>query len=410
MAAFRGASIMGGRRVPFEAPVARACRRHVCAGSAGAPGPAPSMRHGHFPQEIRRAVGRARGTAAPGRLLREPGFGVRRCSARALAARPRRPGRRSRHPARARALCDARAIEPQHAVLEVRRRAGRDHRPSRLHPALPRGRPRRPPPVRFAGLRRREPGTGRAGARLAGAGRVRCAARRAAHRARTYGSPAVVAVPGHPPAPEHARHVRRQADFDCRPAPPGTRGLRRRRATDPAQRPGRPRARAGVRGGRQQCPDAGQGVRRGAEGVDPLLGKRRGGAGRRPLRRVVRQPVGAILAGPPRVRPVLHGEGRERQVRQAPAQFRRGRRLRRARQRPRELARSGPRVRALRPAGHGARRPHGAPEPAGGVAALRPAFAAFAGVPGRRPDLVVRFGRGPTLPPSLRRPVQAVLL
>lgn len=44
------------------------------------------------------------------------------------------------------------------------------------------------------------------------------------------------------------------------------------------------------------------------------------------------------------------------------------------------------------------------------VAALRPAFAAFAGVPGRRPDLVVRFGRGPTLPPSLRRPVQAVLL
>lgn len=44
------------------------------------------------------------------------------------------------------------------------------------------------------------------------------------------------------------------------------------------------------------------------------------------------------------------------------------------------------------------------------VAALRPAFAAFLGTPGRRPDLVVRFGRGPTLPPSLRRPVQAVLV
>lgn len=44
------------------------------------------------------------------------------------------------------------------------------------------------------------------------------------------------------------------------------------------------------------------------------------------------------------------------------------------------------------------------------VAALRPRFAAFLGIPGRRPDLVVRFGRGPTLPPSLRRPVQAVLV
>jgi hypothetical protein len=43
------------------------------------------------------------------------------------------------------------------------------------------------------------------------------------------------------------------------------------------------------------------------------------------------------------------------------------------------------------------------------VAALRPQFAGFLGLPGRRPDLVVRFGRGPTLPPSLRRPVQAVL-
>lgn len=43
------------------------------------------------------------------------------------------------------------------------------------------------------------------------------------------------------------------------------------------------------------------------------------------------------------------------------------------------------------------------------VPTLRPQFAAFLGVGNRRPDLVVRFGRGPKLPPSLRRPVQAVL-
>ena len=44
------------------------------------------------------------------------------------------------------------------------------------------------------------------------------------------------------------------------------------------------------------------------------------------------------------------------------------------------------------------------------VPALRPQFATFLGVGSRRPDLVVRFGRGPKLPPSLRRPVQAVLI
>jgi hypothetical protein len=44
------------------------------------------------------------------------------------------------------------------------------------------------------------------------------------------------------------------------------------------------------------------------------------------------------------------------------------------------------------------------------VSALRPQFAAFLGVGGHRPDLVVRFGRGPTMPPSLRRPMQAVLV
>ena len=36
------------------------------------------------------------------------------------------------------------------------------------------------------------------------------------------------------------------------------------------------------------------------------------------------------------------------------------------------------------------------------VQALRPSFADFLGVDGRRPDLVVRIGRGRTLPPSLR--------
>ena len=44
------------------------------------------------------------------------------------------------------------------------------------------------------------------------------------------------------------------------------------------------------------------------------------------------------------------------------------------------------------------------------VAALRPPFAAALGLSGQRPDLVVRFGRGPLLPRSLRRPVDAVLI
>jgi hypothetical protein len=44
------------------------------------------------------------------------------------------------------------------------------------------------------------------------------------------------------------------------------------------------------------------------------------------------------------------------------------------------------------------------------VAAVRPPFAAALGLAGQRPDLVVRFGRGPTLPPSLRRPVEAVMV
>ncbi len=44
------------------------------------------------------------------------------------------------------------------------------------------------------------------------------------------------------------------------------------------------------------------------------------------------------------------------------------------------------------------------------VATLRPQFASFLGIGERRPDLVVRFGRGPKLPASLRRPVEDVLV
>jgi nitroreductase len=44
------------------------------------------------------------------------------------------------------------------------------------------------------------------------------------------------------------------------------------------------------------------------------------------------------------------------------------------------------------------------------VVALRKSFAAELGFGQRRPDLVVRFGRGPRMPPSLRRPVDAVLV
>ncbi len=43
------------------------------------------------------------------------------------------------------------------------------------------------------------------------------------------------------------------------------------------------------------------------------------------------------------------------------------------------------------------------------VSALRPQFAAHLGITNGRPDLVVRFGRGPKMPQSLRRPVEAVL-
>lgn len=44
------------------------------------------------------------------------------------------------------------------------------------------------------------------------------------------------------------------------------------------------------------------------------------------------------------------------------------------------------------------------------VGAIRPQFASAFGLGNQRPDLVVRFGRGPAMPLSMRRPVQAVLV
>jgi hypothetical protein len=44
------------------------------------------------------------------------------------------------------------------------------------------------------------------------------------------------------------------------------------------------------------------------------------------------------------------------------------------------------------------------------VQAVRPNFATAFGLNGQRPDLVARFGRGPEMPYSLRRPVEAVLV
>jgi len=44
------------------------------------------------------------------------------------------------------------------------------------------------------------------------------------------------------------------------------------------------------------------------------------------------------------------------------------------------------------------------------VSELRSQFASWLGIGNRRPDLVVRFGRGPMMPPSLRRPVEEVII
>lgn len=43
------------------------------------------------------------------------------------------------------------------------------------------------------------------------------------------------------------------------------------------------------------------------------------------------------------------------------------------------------------------------------VRSIRPEFASFLNVGGKRPDLVVRFGRGPEMPRSLRRPLENVI-
>ena len=44
------------------------------------------------------------------------------------------------------------------------------------------------------------------------------------------------------------------------------------------------------------------------------------------------------------------------------------------------------------------------------VPALRAQFADFLGIGARRPDLVIRIGRGREMPRSLRRPVKDVLV
>jgi hypothetical protein len=44
------------------------------------------------------------------------------------------------------------------------------------------------------------------------------------------------------------------------------------------------------------------------------------------------------------------------------------------------------------------------------VSAVRPAFADCLGVSGRRPDLVIRFGKAPPMPMSIRRPLDVVIV
>ncbi len=44
------------------------------------------------------------------------------------------------------------------------------------------------------------------------------------------------------------------------------------------------------------------------------------------------------------------------------------------------------------------------------VAKFRPDLAAFVGMPGRRLDIVMRFGYGPLMPYWARRPLAAVLI
>jgi len=44
------------------------------------------------------------------------------------------------------------------------------------------------------------------------------------------------------------------------------------------------------------------------------------------------------------------------------------------------------------------------------VPGLRADLAALVGLPGRRPDIVMRFGRGAALPYSTRRPIETVMI
>ena len=44
------------------------------------------------------------------------------------------------------------------------------------------------------------------------------------------------------------------------------------------------------------------------------------------------------------------------------------------------------------------------------VARFRPELAALLGMPGRRPDLIMRFGYGSPVPFSVRRPVESVIV
>jgi hypothetical protein len=44
------------------------------------------------------------------------------------------------------------------------------------------------------------------------------------------------------------------------------------------------------------------------------------------------------------------------------------------------------------------------------VAEVRPGFADWLGIKGRRPDLVIRFGKAPPMPMSIRRPVDVVII
>lgn len=44
------------------------------------------------------------------------------------------------------------------------------------------------------------------------------------------------------------------------------------------------------------------------------------------------------------------------------------------------------------------------------VATLRSQFATWLGIGARRPDLIIRFGRGPDMPRTLRRPVESVII